>query len=237
MTMADSDENPQQDLQRRGVRSYVIRAGRATAAQQRALDQLWPRYGIPFENKVLDFAAVFGRSAPVMLESGFGAGEALLSYAQNHPDVDCVGIEVHPPGVGRLLLGLDKMQLSNVRVIMHDPVEVPERQIAPASISMIHISCPDPWPKKRHHKRRLIQPPFVALLARALRSGGLLRLATDWEHYAHQMREVIDASPEFENRAGAAGFVPRPAERPLTRFEQRGQRLGHAVWDLEYVRR
>lgn len=236
MTMADNNDDIQEHPRRRGVRSFVIRAGRATAAQQRALDQLWPKYGIAFERKPLDFTATFDRTAPIMLEIGFGAGEALLAFAQSHPQLDCVGIEVHPPGVGHLLLGLEQAQLANVRVIMHDAVEVLEQQIAPASISLIHVFFPDPWPKKRHHKRRLIQPPFVALLARALRPDGVLRLATDWEPYAHHMREVIDASPEFENRAGKAGFVARPDDRPLTRFERRGQRLGHEVWDLEYVR-
>jgi tRNA (guanine-N7-)-methyltransferase len=172
-----------------------------------------------------------------MMEIGFGAGEALLAFAQSHPEMNCLGIEVHPPGVGHLLLGLDVSQLSNVRVIMHDAVEVLEHQIAPASLDLAHIFFPDPWPKKRHHKRRLIQPSFIALLARALRPGATLRLATDWEHYALHMREMLDVCNEFSVRAGANGFVDRPSERPITRFERRGQRLGHSVWDLEYERR
>jgi len=221
----------------RTIRSFVIRRGRATTAQQRAMEELWPLYGIAPSAEPLDFATIFGREAPTMLEIGFGAGEALLSFAQAHPDMNCVGIEVHPPGVGHLLLGVHAAAISNVRVIMQDAVEVLERNISPGSISLIHIFFPDPWPKKRHHKRRLIQPHFAPLLARALEPGGTLRLATDWEHYAFHMREVLDASPEFENKGGSDGFAPRPDARPLTRFERRGQRLGHAVWDLEYARR
>jgi tRNA (guanine-N7-)-methyltransferase len=220
---------------RRTIRSFVIRAGRATAAQQRALDELWPKYGIEFESRRLDLDSVFGRHAPRMIEIGFGAGEALLAFAGSHADVDCIGIEVHRPGVGHLLLGAEAGQVRNLRIICHDAVEVLEQQIAPASIALVHVFFPDPWPKKRHHKRRLIQPAFVQLLARVLCPGGTLRLATDWEHYAMQMREVIDASSAFEN-ASAHGFVARAVDRPLTRFERRGQRLGHDVWDLEYRR-
>jgi tRNA (guanine-N7-)-methyltransferase len=221
---------------RRAVRSFVVRAGRATAAQQRALTELWPVYGIEFTPDPLDLDRVFARRAPRMIEIGFGAGEALLAFAQAHPDMDCLGLEVHPPGIGHLLLGLQAAQIANTRVISHDAVEVLERQMAPASIDLVHIFFPDPWPKKRHHKRRLIQPAFVELVARALRPGALLRLATDWEHYAHYMRGVIDACPSFENLS-AAGFAARPEVRPLTRFERRGQRLGHDVWDLEYRKR
>jgi tRNA (guanine-N7-)-methyltransferase len=220
---------------RRTIRSFVIRAGRATAAQQRALGELWPKYGVEFESRTLDLDCVFGRRAPRMIEIGFGAGEALLAFAHSHPDVDCIGIEVHRPGVGHLLLGAEAENVRNLRIVCHDAVEVLEQQIAPASISLVHVFFPDPWPKKRHHKRRLIQPAFVQLLARVLCAGGTLRLATDWEHYAMHMREVIDASSAFENTS-ALGFVARAADRPLTRFERRGQRLGHDVWDLEYRR-
>lgn len=220
----------------RSVRSFVLRAGRATAGQQRALAELWPKYGVEFSPATLDLQALFGRSAPRMLEIGFGAGEALLEFASVHPEMDCIGIEVHRPGVGRLLLGAETAALRNLRVICHDAVEVLQQQLAPASIALVHIFFPDPWPKKRHHKRRLIQPPFVELLAKAIAPGGTLRLATDWEPYAQHMREVIDASPAFANVAAGAGFVARAAERTLTRFERRGQRLGHDVWDLEYRR-
>lgn len=221
----------------RGVRSFVIRAGRATAAQQRALDELWPEYGLGFRSEEADLDQVFGRAAPRMLEIGFGAGEALLAFAQAHPEYDCIGIEVHPPGVGRLLLGVQAAGVRNVRVICHDAVEVLQRQLPPASISLAHIFFPDPWPKKRHHKRRLIQPAFADLLARVLAPGAALRLATDWGPYAQHMLEVLDASAHFENVAGPGRFVDRATERPLTRFERRGQRLGHEVWDLCYRRR
>jgi tRNA (guanine-N7-)-methyltransferase len=230
-----SEQEPP-EARRRGVRSFVLRTGRATPGQQRALAELWPKYGVEFSTTQLDLQALFGRAAPRMLEIGFGAGEALLEFARAHPDIDCIGVEVHRPGVGRLLLGAEAASIRNLRVICHDAVEVVQQQIAPASIALVHIFFPDPWPKKRHHKRRLIQPPFVELLARVIAPGGTLRLATDWEPYAHHMREVIDACAAFVNVAGSAGFVTRSAERTLTRFEQRGQRLGHDVWDLEYRR-
>jgi tRNA (guanine-N7-)-methyltransferase len=235
MSEKDSREQSPEAMSHRQVRSFVIRGGRATAAQERALDELWPAFGIDWPQPALDQEHVFGRRAPLMLEIGFGAGEALLAFAQSHPEIDCMGIEVHRPGVGRLMLGLQQAHLTNVRIVCHDAVEV-LGQFAPASIDTIHIFFPDPWPKKRHHKRRLIQPPFVSLLARALRSGGTLRLATDWEHYAMQMREVLDASPAFDTCAGTEGFCTRPDVRPKTRFEKRGERLGHRVWDLEYRR-
>jgi tRNA (guanine-N7-)-methyltransferase len=221
---------------RRTVRSFVIRGGRQTAAQQRAMDELWPSYGVEFSAQPVDLDQLFGRRTPRMLEIGFGAGEALLAFAQAHPELDCIGVEVHKPGVGHLLLGAQAAGLRNLRVICHDAVEVLQQQLAPASLRLIHIFFPDPWHKKRHHKRRLIQPEFVELLARVLAVGGTLRLATDWEHYALQMRDVIDASPSFANDAPEPGFVARSEERPLTRFERRGQRLGHGVWDLSYTR-
>jgi len=230
-----SDKDPS-DVRLRSVRSFVLRAGRATAGQQRALTQLWPKYGVEFSPTALDLPTLFGRAAPRMLEIGFGAGEALLEFASAHPEIDCIGVEVHRPGVGRLLLGAEAATLSNLRVICHDAVEVLQHQLPPESIALVHIFFPDPWPKKRHHKRRLIQPAFVELLAKVIAPGGTLRLATDWEPYAQHMREVIDASSAFANIAADAGFVARSAERTLTRFERRGQRLGHGVWDLEYRR-
>jgi tRNA (guanine-N7-)-methyltransferase len=222
---------------RRPVRSFVLRAGRTTAAQQRALVELWPTYGIEYSPEPLDLNAVFGREAPRMVEIGFGAGEALLTFAREHPELDCLGIEVHRPGVGRLMLEANAAQVQNLRIICHDAVEVLEHQIPPGSISVVHIFFPDPWPKKRHHKRRLIQPPFVELLARVMHESAVLRLATDWRPYAEHMREVLDASTKFANASSdGTGFIPRPEDRPLTRFERRGQRLGHDVWDLEYRR-
>ncbi|AMN48156.1 tRNA (guanine-N7)-methyltransferase [Steroidobacter denitrificans] len=219
------------------MRSYVLRAGRSTAAQQRALVELWPRYGVEFTPQALDLDQLFARRAPRMIEIGFGAGEALLAFARAHPGMDCIGIEVHRSGVGHLLLGAHEAELTNLRIICHDAVEVLQRQIPPASIALVHIFFPDPWHKKRHHKRRLIQPAFMDVLATAIAPAGTLRLATDWEHYAQHMREVIDAHPEFRNISPGTGFMPRNEERPLTRFERRGQRLGHDVWDLEYFRR
>lgn len=234
--MSDPKDDSQQAPRHRGIRSFVLRQGRATVAQQRALDELWPKYGIAATSAPLDFDRIFARSAPRMLEIGFGTGDALLTFAQAHPEMDCVGIEVHRPGVGHLMLGVEAAHLTNVRVIDRDAVEVIRNEMPPASISLVQIFFPDPWHKKRHHKRRLIQAPFVALLARIIAPGGTLRLATDWEHYAQQMREVLDASSDFENVAGETGFMPRNEERPLTRFEKRGHRLGHGVWDLEYRR-
>ncbi len=235
--MSDDPSSAETPPTRRSIRSFVIRAGRATAAQERALRELWPLYGVDWSGQRLDFDALFGRRAPRMVEIGFGAGEALLTFAQAHPEFDCIGVEVHPPGVGRLMMEAHRAQLKNVRVINHDAVEALERGFPAASVALMHIFFPDPWPKKRHHKRRLIQPAFVELLARVLAPGGTLRLATDWEPYALHMRETLDASPQFENLAGRAGFVERSMERPLTRFEQRGQRLGHGVRDLCYRRR
>jgi tRNA (guanine-N7-)-methyltransferase len=231
------DEPGAEATPKRRVRSFVLRAGRATAAQLRALEELWPQYGVDYSPAPLDLDRLFGRSAPRMLEIGFGAGEALLAFAQEHPQFDCIGVEVHRPGVGRLLLGAHAASVSNLRVICHDAVEVLQQQLSPGSIDLAHIFFPDPWPKKRHHKRRLIQPEFVELLARVLAAGGTLRLATDWEHYALHMRAVLDASRSFANAAGEKGYVERARERPLTRFERRGQRLGHGVWDLCYRKR
>ncbi len=221
----------------RSIRSFVTRAGRITAAQQRALGELWPRYGIEHDSKQLELSVSFGREAPRTLEIGFGNGENLAALAHAHPQRDYLGIEVHRPGVGRLLLALEQGGLANVRVICHDAVEVLERQIAPASLAEVLVLFPDPWPKKRHHKRRLIQAPFVALIARALAPGGTLRLATDWQPYALEMLTLLAASAEFVNLAPGGGFSERPAERTPTRFERRGTRLGHEVWDLAFRRR
>jgi tRNA (guanine-N7-)-methyltransferase len=220
----------------RPIRSFVTRAGRITPAQQRALATLWPKYGVEEGAGRLDLERLFARSAPRTLEIGFGNGENLAALAAAHPQRDYLGIEVHRPGVGRLLLALEARQLHNARLICRDAVEVLERQIPPASLDEILILFPDPWPKKRHHKRRLIQPPFAALLVRALAGGGLLRLATDWQPYALEMLEVLGASAQLTNLAAAGGFVARPAERSPTRFERRGERLGHEVWDLAFRR-
>jgi tRNA (guanine-N7-)-methyltransferase len=220
----------------RPIRSFVIRAGRITPAQERAFVALWPKYGVEPTLQSLDCGALFGRAAPRTVEIGFGNGENLLRLAREHPERDYLGVEVHRPGMGRLLLALAEHGLTNVRVICHDAVEVLARLIAPQAVQEILILFPDPWPKKRHHKRRLIQHAFVELAASRLSAGGVLRLATDWEPYALQMLAVLGASPGFENLAPDSRFVPRPPERVPTRFEKRGVRLGHEVWDLAFRR-
>ena len=220
----------------RSIRSFVTRAGRITAAQQRALAALWPKYGVDFAARPLEPRTLFSRTAPCTLEIGFGNGENLLALAAAHPERDFLGIEVHRPGVGRLLLGLEARALGNVRVICHDAVEVLEQQIAPGSLAEILILFPDPWPKKRHHKRRLLQEPFAEVLASRLSRGGVLRLATDWQPYALQMLEVLSAVRGLENLAADRAFSDRPLERAPTRFERRGERLGHTVWDLCFRR-
>ena len=220
----------------RKVRSFVLRQGRFTEAQQRAFDQSWPRFGLDYAGTARDFDAVFGRAAPRILEIGFGNGEALRFSARRDPARDHIGIEVHAPGVGRLLNALAEDGLRNVRLYHHDAVEVLEHEIADGSLDEIRIYFPDPWHKKRHHKRRLVNPAFASLLVRKLAADGRLHLATDWRDYAEQMWDVLDATPGIANRAGPRGAMARPDWRPQTHFETRGQRLGHGVWDLLYDR-
>ena len=222
---------------RRRVRSFVRRAGRTTVAQARALAELWPRYGIDRPEGRLDLDAAFGRHARRCCEIGFGDGAALASAAARHPEIDFLGIEVHEPGVGRLLLAIEKQELANVRIIRHDAVEVLDRWLPAGCLDRVNIFFPDPWPKKRHHKRRLIQPPFLESLHRVMSAGAILHMATDWEDYAEQMLEVTDACPGFDNASGVGNYSERPDERPRTRFERRGLRLGHGVRDLLYIRR
>jgi tRNA (guanine-N7-)-methyltransferase len=214
-----------------------MRGGRTTDAQHRALESLWPKYGVAFEERALDLSALFARNAPRTLEIGFGNGANLVALAAAHPERDYLGVEVHRPGVGRLLLSVEERGLSNVRVICHDAVEVLGRQLAPQSLDEILILFPDPWPKKRHHKRRLVQPSFVGLIAERLHPGGVLRFATDWAPYAAAALEVMKADERLHNLSTDGTFVPRPAERNPTRFEVRGERLGHQVWDLAFARR
>jgi tRNA (guanine-N7-)-methyltransferase len=221
----------------RSVRSFVIRGGRTTLAQQRALAELWPSYGIEWSEQPLDLDSLFGRRAPRIAEIGFGSGENLLQLAARQPQCDYLGIEVHPPGVGRLLLALAARQLTNVRVSRHDAVEVFARQIAPASFDEILVLFPDPWHKKRHHKRRLIQSEFAAILASRLKLGGVLTLATDWQPYAEHMLQVLNSCALLQNSSADAGYAPPSAERAPTRFERRGTRLGHEVFELSYRRR
>ncbi len=226
---------PEPPAPQRPIRSFVLRQSRTSTAQQRAVDTLLPRWGIHYAEQPLDLQTAFGRCAPVVLEIGFGMGESTAACATLHPEQDFLGVEVHTPGVGNLLKLIDAQGLGNVRIVRHDAVEVLRHMLPPGSLAGVHVFFPDPWPKKRHHKRRLIQPPLVHLLAQRLAPGGYLHLATDWEEYARQMLEVLSAEPLLENTA--AGFAPRPESRPLTKFEQRGLRLGHGVWDLLFRRR
>ena len=227
--------NPDDPIRRDHIRSFVLRQGRVSAAQSRHHQEGMPKWGIPYRAAPLDLAAAFGRSAPTILEIGCGMGETTASIAAAHPGNDYLGIEVHTPGVGSLLKEIATRELTNLRVIQHDAVEVVRDMIAPDSLSGIHIFFPDPWPKKRQQKRRLIQPEFVALLATRLAPSGYLHCATDWEDYAHQMLAVLSAEPLLLNMA--TSFTPRPPYRPQTKFETRGLRLGHGVWDLVFRRR
>lgn len=220
----------------RTIRSFARRSGRITISQKRALATLWPQYGIENGDKVLDLVEVFGRQAEKHLEIGFGMGDALVSMAKAHPEHDYLGIDVYHPGVGHLLMQIESNQLTNVRAVCADAMDVLQDSLPSHSLDAVYLFFPDPWPKKRHHKRRLIQPEFLNLLAKRMKSGSYLYLATDWQDYAQQMLQVLEAAPEFTNKMTASHFAPRPPERPLTKFEQRGLRLGHSVWDLCYQR-
>ena len=229
-------ESPDKAPPRRPIRSFVMRAGRMTVGQSRALEDLWPRYGVEYSAAPLDLDTVFGRRAPRTLEIGFGNGEHLAKLAAAHPERDYLGIEVHRPGVGHLLMLAENAGVTNVRVSDHDAVEVLREQIPAGALDEVLVLFPDPWHKKRHHKRRLIQPPFVELLALRLRAGGVFRLATDWEEYALQMLDVLRGSASYTNLSPTGDWMPRPEERAPTRFEKRGARLGHGVWDLAFAR-
>lgn len=222
----------------RRIRSFVVRAGRMGTGQQRALAELGPHFVLPFVQQPLDLAATFGRSAPCIVEIGFGMGDATAQVAAAMPEHDFIGIEVHTPGVGALLKHLAERGLTNLRIVQHDAVEVLAHMVPPASLAGIHVWFPDPWHKKRHHKRRLIQPAFVQRLVQHLAPGGYLHCATDWQPYAEQMLAVLSAEPGLVNTAAAAesGYAPRPPWRPLTKFENRGLKLGHGVWDLVFRR-
>ena len=210
----------------------MLRQGRVSNAQRRAVDSLLPVFGITYISAPYDFDAAFTRSAPTFLEIGFGMGETTAQIAAEHPLHDYIGVEVHTPGVGGLLRLIEAQHLTNIRIIQHDAVEVVTHMIAAGSLSGIHVFFPDPWPKKRHHKRRLLQPAFVHLLASRLQSGGYLHAATDWEEYAAQILQVLLAEPLLVN--SAESFAPRPDYRPLTKFESRGLKLGHGVWDIVF---
>jgi len=231
--MSDPEHNTDQHTRR--IRSFVRREGRLTPGQQRALDELWPRYGLASDTSLVA-ADAFGRSAPLTLEIGFGNGASLATMATQDPDSNYVGIEVHRPGVGHLLKQIETEGLENVRIYCHDAVEILHHCIDDHSLDRVLLFFPDPWHKKRHHKRRIVQPDFIELLAGKIRHGGRLHMATDWEDYAQHMVEVMSGSTAFRNCAASGAFVPRPEYRPVTKFEQRGQRLGHGVWDLLYER-
>ena len=233
--MSDQDtveRAPDNEEKRRSIRSFVLRTGRMTPGQQKAYDSHWSSKGLLMADGMIDYAEVFGRQSPVVLEIGFGMGASLVEMAKAAPEQDFIGIEVHLPGVGKLLHGMEQHSVDNIRVYCDDAVEVLNQCIADNSLDRIQIYFPDPWHKKKHHKRRLIQPPFVQALRSKLKAGGVLHLATDWQPYAEHMMEVMVAADGFSNQAQGSDFADRPAYRPITKFEQRGQRLGHGVWDL-----
>ena len=231
------NQDPSTGKVMRKVRSFVLREGRLTAGQQRALDTLWPRYGLERSGGLLEAQAVFGRDAPRVLEIGYGMGQSLVQMAATEPDKDFIGIEVHRPGVGALLMAIEESGVTNLRSYCDDAVDILEQCIADDSLSRVQLYFPDPWHKKKHHKRRIVQPAWVQLVQRKLASGGVLHMATDWQDYADHMLAVMQVESGWQNLAGDQEFSARPAWRPETKFERRGARLGHGVWDLLYRKR
>ena len=230
-----SEPQEEQDAPHPHIRSFVVRAGRISVAQTRAIETLFPLYGLEYKTQTIDVCTLFDREAPLILEIGFGMGDTTADIAAQQPQLNFLAIDVHPPGVGNLLKLIQERQLTNIKVMQHDAVEVVQNMIAESSLHGIHIYFPDPWPKARHHKRRLIQPAFVALLTSRLAVGSYFHCATDWEHYAEQMLEVLRTEPRLENTS--TDFVERPEWRTETKFERRGLKLGHGVWDLVFRRR
>lgn len=229
-----SEDKPSLDeLKKRKIRSFVLRQGRMTTSQQQALENHWSTYGLD-PTKPLDIKEAFGRNSDTVLEIGFGNGASLAQMAEAQPELNFIGIEVHTPGVGHLLIEIQKRGLTNIRIYEHDAIEVLDNCIADASLNKVQLFFPDPWHKKRHHKRRIVKTEFADTLHRKLQANGLWHIATDWEDYAEHCLEVLEPYPHFENIAGEEKFVPRPDTRPLTKFEKRGHRLGHGVWDLMY---
>ncbi|EOD80518.1 tRNA (guanine46-N7-)-methyltransferase [Grimontia indica] len=220
----------------RKIRSFVRREGRLTKGQEQAMNDCWPTMGIDFEEKQLNWTEVFGNDNPVVLEIGFGMGASLVEMAKNAPEKNFIGIEVHSPGVGACLMAARDAGITNLRVMCHDAVEVFEHMLPVASLDTVQLFFPDPWHKARHHKRRIVQPAFVQMLRDKLKIGGIFHMATDWENYAEHMVEVMDVAPGYKNTAVDGPYIPRPEERPLTKFEARGHRLGHGVWDMKYAR-
>ncbi|NIB39561.1 tRNA (guanosine(46)-N7)-methyltransferase TrmB [Pseudomaricurvus alkylphenolicus] len=224
------------EYKKKSIRSYVIRGGRITVGQKKAFDSYWPQFGLSLFDGPLIAQDTFGRQAPVVLEIGFGMGDSLLQMAQAEADKDFIGIEVHPPGVGALINNAGKQEVSNLRVYMADAIDVLEDCIADASLDRFQLYFPDPWHKKKHNKRRIVQPAFVQNILSKLKPGGMIHMATDWEPYAEHMMEVLSATEGIENCAGEYQYSPRPDHRPITKFEKRGERLGHGVWDLLFVK-
>ena len=224
------------EYKKKSIRSYVVRAGRMTDSQKAAFDKYWPTYGLSLHGGQLIPEAQFGRKAPLVLEIGFGMGGSLLQMVQAEPDKDFIGIEVHPPGAGRLINDAGKLTLPNLRVYLADATDVLDDCIADNSVDRLQVYFPDPWHKKKHNKRRLIQPDFVQRIRAKLKHDGILHLATDWQEYAEHMLEVMEAAEGYENTMGVGQYSPRPNFRPITKFEKRGERLGHGVWDLLYRR-
>jgi tRNA (guanine-N7-)-methyltransferase len=222
---------PEQGKHLREIKSFVLRQGRLTPGQQKAFASLWPRFGIEYQNHLIDLADYFSNDNPVVLEIGFGNGSSLAQMAQAQPNTNFLGIEVHRPGVGHLLLEIERLSLKNLRIISHDAVEVMKHCLSANSLEGVQLFFPDPWHKKRHHKRRIVQPSFLDLISTVIRPGGFFHAATDWENYAEQIRDAIADHPLFQNTSDN-DYVERPASRPLTKFEQRGHKLGHGVWDI-----
>lgn len=235
-SVSASNAQPGEVKKKREIKSFAIRQGRMSQRQKKAIEHNWPKWGIPFVSRPIKLESHFKPDAPLVLEIGFGMGSSLAEMAKNAPDTGFLGIEVHKPGIGALLALAEEQSLENIRVINHDAVEVLKEAIPDASLDRVQIYFPDPWHKARHHKRRLIQPDFVQLLRAKLKVGGILHMATDWENYAEHMLEVVDAEEGFKNCAGQNTYSPRPDYRPFTKFERRGERLGHGVWDLLYQR-
>lgn len=228
--------DPETGVPLRKIRSFVLREGRLTRGQERALSEVWPRFGVEYCAQVTAPAQLFGRDAPFVLEIGYGMGASLLTMAQTEPEKNFLGIEVHTPGVGALLMGIEESGVTNIRTLHHDAVEVLEHMLPDASIDRFQLYFPDPWHKKRHHKRRIVQAEFVARVVRKLKPGGLLHFATDWQNYAEWMLAALQAEPGLRNLSATGDYVATPAWRPHTKFEARGERLGHGVWDLLFER-
>lgn len=231
-----NDTLEKEPVERREIKSFVMRAGRMTQGQQRGLDEGWPRFGLSLEQGPLDPAALFGRSAPLTFEIGFGMGQSLLEMAQAAPEQDFIGVEVHRPGVGALLNGMLREEVTNLRVYSCDALDVLRQCVADSSLDRVLLFFPDPWHKSKHNKRRIVNERFAELVRQKLKPGGVLHMATDWEPYAEHMLEVMQAAPGYRNLSATGNWVERPAERPVTKFERRGERLGHGVWDLKFVR-